>query len=289
MKVVITGANGQLGWELQRTEPSDISSYFLHSKELDICNTVAVRKTIGAINPQVIVNCAAYTAVDKAEQEKEMAFAVNSQGAANIAEVARHNGARLIQMSTDFVFNGKKSQPYLPEDIPNPICVYGASKLDGEKRVAAIHSAHTIILRTAWLYSSQGNNFVKTMLRLMRERDHLYIVSDQVGTPTWAHGLAETIWKFVEMPLNGIFHWTDSGVASWYDFAVAIQEEALQIGILENEIPITPIMTKEYHAPAKRPTFSVLDKTSTRKILGYISPHWRVCLREMLKDVKSEV
>jgi dTDP-4-dehydrorhamnose reductase len=227
--------------------------------------------------------------VDKAEKDQKAAFATNSTGVFNLAEAAKKSQARFIHISTDFVFDGSKSAPYLPSDQPNPTGVYGASKLAGEEQVRAILAGNYVILRTAWVYSSHGNNFVKTMLRLMRERDRLGVVADQVGTPTWAGGLAQAVWLLAgHAALTGIFHWTDAGVASWYDFAVAIQEEAMQLGLLHKEIILSPIRTEDYPTPARRPPFSVLDKTSTWQALKYSAPHWRVNLRKMLKELFGE-
>ena len=236
----------------------------------------------------IIINAAAFTAVDKAEQEVENAYAVNASGALHIAEAARKYSCQLVHISTDFVFDGRKSSPYLPKDKPNPLGVYGKSKLEGEQRVRGVLGKEALILRTAWLYSAHGNNFVKTMLRLMQERDYVSVVTDQVGTPCWARGLAETIWNLVQRKAKGILHWTDAGVASWYDFAVAIQEEALTVGILEKMIPIRPINTQDYLTPAPRPGYSVLDKTATWKVMQNNEPlHWRANLRYMLKELKG--
>lgn len=286
MKVLITGRNGQLGWELQRTVPKEWQIIALQSEALDITDPDAVQQSVSKYAPRLIINASAYTAVDKAEEEKVKAFAVNANGAANLAKAAKKQGARFIHISTDFVFDGKKSQPYLPKDKPKPTGVYGASKLEGEQKVSATLD-NSLIIRTAWVYSSHGNNYVKTMLNLMDERDELNIVADQVGTPTWANSLAEAIWKFASKPeLKGVYHYTDSGIASWYDFAVAIQEEALRFGIIEKDIPIKPIRTQDYPTPAKRPAYSVLDKTDTWKALNHIAPHWRTNLRNMLKEFK---
>ena len=287
MKVALFGQNGQLSWELQRTIPKSFELVVIGSSDCDICNKDAVQDIVIETNPDIIINGAAYTAVDLAEQEEEKAFAVNSGGAANLAEIAVESSARLVHISTDFVFDGKKSSPYLPGDIPNPICVYGASKLEGERNIARILTDKALVIRTSWLYSAHGNNFVKTMIRLMSDRDSLSIIADQVGTPTCAKGLAETIWIALQKDLVGIHHWTDSGVASWYDFAVAIYEEATLLGMLDKEIEILPIRAENYPTPAKRPAYSVLDKNSISSAVGLIAPHWRVNLRKMLAEVKG--
>lgn len=286
MKVVITGAGGQLGKELCCSSPVGVDFQAFTASELDIVDQAAVYETIGALKPDLIINTAAYTDVDRAESESATAYAVNSDGVGFLAEAARKTGARLIHISTDFVFDGRGCRPYLPADKPAPLGVYGASKWSGEKRLAALLS-DSLIIRTSWLYSGHGRNFVKTMLRLMNERRELGVVSDQIGTPTWARELAIGIWRSVDLGIAGTHHWTDSGIASWYDFAVAIYEEAQILGILQNEISIKPIRTRDYPTPARRPSYSVLDKDSMVDRLNYIPPHWRVNLRKMLRDYRE--
>jgi dTDP-4-dehydrorhamnose reductase len=254
---------------------------------LDITVAIAVEQFVSVLKPDVIINAAAYTAVDKAESEVELAYAVNQYGVAHLAKAAAKHEARLIQVSTDFVFDGRHSTPYRPDDQPNPLGVYGASKLAGEK--AAIELCNdVVIVRTAWVYSSHGHNFVKTMLKLMAERESLSVVDDQIGTPTWARNLAEVIWKICLQPdIKGIYHYTDAGVASWYDFACAIQEGALSLGLLERQIPISPIPSSAYPTPAKRPAYSVLDKQPLLTLLNYDVIQWRRALRSMLSELQS--
>ena len=288
MKTIITGAEGQLGWELQRTAPEGWQIIALSRAELDITDSAAVASVFERYRPDLVINTAAYTAVDKAEKEKDKAHRVNVDGAAHIARSAEKSSARLIHLSTDFVFDGTKSQPYLPGEKPNPVSVYGMSKLLGEQSVMAETARKALILRTGWVYSSHGSNFVKTMLRLMTERENIRVVADQVGTPTWARGIAEAIYQFTSnTDIHGIYHWTDAGVGSWYDFAEAIQEEGHQLGILPNPIPIIPVRTEDYPTAARRPPYSVLDKTATWEILGYTAPHWRKSLQLMLKEFKA--
>lgn len=287
-KVLITGAAGQLGWELQRTAPIGVTLVALDSDGLDITNRQSVMSYVSTEQPTLIINAAAYTAVDKAENEAIAAYAVNRDGPAHLAEAAASVNARLIHISTDFVFDGSQSHPYRPDDATSPLGVYGASKLAGEQAVLD-SAANSMILRTAWVYSVHGNNFVKTMLRLMAERDQLGVVADQVGTPTSAHGLATLIWQLAYQPeIRGIHHWTDLGVASWYDFAMAIQEEALTIDLLTREIPIRPIATSDYPTPARRPAYSVLDKQSLFTAGLGNACHWRVALRRMLAELKAQ-
>ena len=199
-----------------------------------------------------------------------------------LADNARRIGARFVHVSTDFVFDGRSGIPYAPDAEPNPLGVYGRTKLEGER--LAGHGA--LIIRTAWVYAPTGGNFVRTMLRLMAERPEVRVVADQIGTPTYAPGLAAALWALAEKGVTGIHHHTDSGAASWYDFAVAIQEEALAIGLLDTAAPVIPIATAEFPTPARRPHFSVLDKRSTIAALGAPAPHWRVNLRHMLNEVK---
>ncbi|MDX1764576.1 MAG: dTDP-4-dehydrorhamnose reductase [bacterium] len=289
MKVLIAGAQGQLGWELQRTVPPHIECIAPEEKDFDITDPGIVDQTVAQWEPDVVVNAAAYTAVDKAEEEENLAYRINADGAAHLARVSTERKARLIHISTDFVFDGNQSTPYLPTDTPSPLNVYGASKLKGEEEVAAITDGQALIFRTAWVYSVRGNNFVKTMLRLMAERQRISVVADQIGTPTWANELAKVIWQvFNRTDLSGIYHWTDAGVASWYDFAVAIQDEALARGMLERPITVQPIGTSDYPTQAKRPPYSVLDKGATWAVLGYTGLHWRTALQQMLKDLKEE-
>ncbi len=285
LRVLVTGAGGQLGWELQRSCPASVELHPMTSAELDITDAQAVMDKLQAAQPHWIINAAAYTAVDKAESEPERAHAVNEHGVRHLAEAARAVGARMAHVSTDFVFNGERGHPYQPGDATAPLGVYGASKLAGEQGVRTVLGDHALILRTAWVYSTHGHNFVKTMLRLMSERDQLGIVADQIGSPTWAHGLAQALWQAIALNLHGIHHWTDAGVASWYDFACAIFDEARALGLLERDTIIRPIRTKDYPTPARRPSLSVLEKTATWQALGITAPaHWRTQLRSMLNE-----
>jgi dTDP-4-dehydrorhamnose reductase len=284
--ILLTGANGQLGWELKRSaEQVGHSLQAFDRQTLDITDPAAVNAAMEAARPNVIINAAAYTAVDRAEQEPQQAYAVNRDGAANLARAAQACGALLIHVSTDFIFEGAQGAPYRVDDEPRPQGVYGASKLAGERAVREVVGKEALIVRTAWVYSAHGSNFVKTMLRLMRERDELRVVDDQIGSPTWAQGLAHCIWRALDQGLTGTYHWTDTGAASWYDFAVAIQEEGLQLDLLNRQIPIRPIPSSEYPTPAKRPSYSVLDKSATWRALEDTAPHWRASLRAMLSEL----
>lgn len=283
MKVLLTGANGQVGRALQATAPAGAVVIATDIGELDICDGAAVAALVAREQPDIIFNAAAFTAVDRAETEEALAQRLNADAVAHLADAARDCGALLAHISTDFVFDGRSGSPYPPAAAPNPLSAYGRTKLAGER--AAGEDA--LILRTAWVYSVDGGNFVKTMLRLMAERDELRVVADQIGTPTLATGIATTLWALAGARRTGIFHHTDSGAASWYDFAVAIHEEALAQGLLSRPIRIVPIATEDYPTPARRPAYSVLDKRATIAAIGAPAPHWRNNLRVMLKELKA--
>jgi dTDP-4-dehydrorhamnose reductase len=284
--VLITGAAGQLGYELQRTVPSGVTVLAVDIAQLDLTNSAAVTAFIATHRPSVVINGAAYTAVDRAEEQPTIAHAVNVDAAASLATAAKQHDARMIQISTDFVFGPSTGVPRRTDDTPAPQSVYGQTKLDGERAVLDTLGRRALVVRTAWLYSAHGANFVKTMLRLMAERDELRIIADQIGTPTWANSLARTIWAAVAAPhVAGVLHWTDAGVASWYDFAVAIQEEGIARKQLTRAIPVHAISSAEFPTPAKRPAYSVLDKSDTMRALNVVPTHWRVNLRHMLDEL----
>lgn len=282
MKALITGVNGQLGKELLAHAPTGWTCVAVDRAALDLSDAAAISRLVDAEQPDLVLNAAAYTAVDRAESEPILAHAINA-GAPAAFSKALAGAGRLVQVSTDFVFDGQRGHNYQPDDIRNPQSVYGASKAAGEDAAGD----EAIIVRTSWVYAAGGANFVRTMLRLMRERDELRVVADQIGSPTWAKGLATTIWGLAEKDTTGIWHHRDAGIASWYDFAVAIAEEAHAVGLLDRIPAIHPIATSEYPTPARRPAFSVLDVTATCEILGDISTHWRSNLRTMLKEEKA--
>jgi len=295
MKVLITGKGGQLAWELEQLAPKNVQLLSCSVQDLDITDVNQVNHTIEQFQPDIVINAAAYTAVDKAETDTDTAYAVNDLGSEYIALACKKVSAKLIHVSTDFVFDGTKTTPYQTDDLVHPINVYGASKLAGDIKVNDILGNQATIIRTAWVYSVNGNNFVKTMLRLMSEKDQLGIVYDQVGTPTWAKGLAEMIWALVaenqtistnsEKSLT--LHWTDAGVCSWYDFAVAIQELAIEKGMLAKAIPVRPIAASAYPTPAQRPSFSVIDKSTAEQASGVETTHWRQQLSAMMDELKE--
>lgn len=285
-RILVTGANGQLGQELQRAKPQGVELIAFGRQALDISDRSAVSHQVGEIRPDWIINAAAYTAVDKAESDEANAIAINVAGARNLAEAAADCGARLAHVSTDFVFDGCKSRPYLPDDQMNPVGVYGRTKRQGEDAVRAVVGDTALIVRTAWVYSARGNNFVKTMLRLMNERDAVGVIEDQVGTPTWAAELAKVLYLAIDKSLTGTYHWTDTGVASWYDFAVAIYEIGRSQGLLRRDVVINPIPTEAYPTPAARPAYSVLSKDAMRQATGYTGMHWRTALTNMMKELE---
>jgi dTDP-4-dehydrorhamnose reductase len=286
-KVLITGAAGQVGRALLDTVPGNFEAIACTHADLDIGASEAVRDCVGRHRPDVIINAAAYTAVDKAESEPEAAQRINSEGPGHVAAAARECNARVLHISTDFVFDGAASVPYRPDSATHPLSVYGRSKRDGEQTVLETLPERSTIVRTAWVYAASGANFLRTMLRLMRTNGAVRVVADQVGTPTAARSLAEALWRIAANPqIRGIHHWTDAGVASWYDFAVAIAEEGGALGLLPPGITVTPIATSEYPTPARRPSYSVLDKRSLAP-LGLAPIHWRQRLRAVLKEIPS--
>jgi len=284
MKILIVGSEGQLGRGLVAASPSRAKIVGHDIDTLDITDATLIEAVVAEIRPEIIFNAAAYTAVDRAERDEAAALAVNATAVGHLAKAARSVGASFVHVSTDFVFDGMSGVPYSPGAETAPLGVYGRTKLAGEK--AAGEDA--LIVRTAWVYAPIGGNFVRTMLRLMGERSEVRVVSDQIGTPTYAPGLAAALWTLAERGAKGIYHYTDAGACSWYDFAVAIQEEALSVGLLEKSVPVIPINASEYPTPAKRPHFSVLDKASTFALLGSPTPHWRVNLRKMLAEIAQQ-
>jgi dTDP-4-dehydrorhamnose reductase len=287
VKVLITGAGGQVGQALVSSAPTHYQLIPCVHADLDVADERAVQACIRSRSPAVIVNAAAYTAVDRAEAEPDQAQRINSDAAFYLARAARAVGARLVHISTDFVFDGRSSVPYRPEATTRPLNRYGLSKRAGERRVLRALPDQSVVLRTSWVYAPRGRNFVATMLRLMREGRAVRVVTDQVGTPTAARSVAEAIWHIIGRPgLRGVHHWTDAGVASWYDFAVAIAEEAPRLGLLPAAGAVEPIPTSAYPTPARRPPFSVLDKSSLLAH-GLIAMHWRTRLRTVLQEFRN--
>ena len=281
-KVLVTGANGQLGSELKRTVLQNYEYIFTDIAELDLLNREELEQFVIENCVSCIVNCAAYTAVDKAESEVEKAESVNIQAVRHLAEICREHKVKLIHISTDFVFDGNANSPYKEHCTTNPLSVYGRTKLEGEQALGRL-LPDSIIIRTSWLYSSYGSNFVKTILRLGSERDELGIIFDQLGTPTYAYDLACCIVEIINSGLHqhGIYHYSNEGMASWYDFAVNILDIA---GIA---CKVKPIPGTQYPTPAARPAYSIMDKTKIKQDFGITIPYWRDSLVACLGKMKS--
>lgn len=286
VKAIVFGAGGQVGKALLTTCPTGTSAIGLARADADIADRDAVAKAIAQHAPDIVINAAAYTAVDKAETEHDAAFLINTVAAGHVAEEATKAGARVIQISTDFVFDGQSSSPYAPDAAIAPLGVYGTSKAEGEQRVRTA-APEALIVRTAWVYAANSANFVATMLRLMATGKPVRVVADQVGTPTHATSLARALWAMVAAGTSGTHHYTDAGVASWYDLAVATGELAHRHGLLPSHPEIAPIRTADYPTPAVRPAYSVLDKTSAWAIPGVSSRHWREELDRMFLELKA--
>ncbi len=280
MRVLITGANGQLGGALQRTAPAWADINAIDVEDVDLTDTAMLTARLVVEAPDLIINAAAYTAVDKAESDEALARAINSVAVATMVEAMASTGGKLVHVSTDYVFDGLSAQPYVPLAERNPQSAYGRTKAEGEDHLRP----EDLLVRTAWVYEAGGANFVRTMIRLMNEREELGVVADQVGAPTWATGLARTIWGLAERQATGTFHHCDDGRASWHEFAVAIAEEAHAAGLVTRIPTIKPITTADYPTPARRPAFSLLDCSATRAMLGDQPVAWRDHLRLMLEE-----
>ena len=279
MNILVTGSNGQLGNELRLLAPENAQHNFLFTdiEELDITNKTAVFDFVSLNKVEMIINCAAYTAVDRAESDEDVARLINALAVLNLGEAASETGAKIVHMSTDYVFNGKSYLPYKETDMPEPASAYGRTKLEGEQLLSEA-CPDAVIIRTAWLYSEFGNNFVKTMLRLGKERDSLNVVYDQIGSPTFAGDLAQTIMTIVNADkwVGGIYHFTNEGICSWYDFTCAIHQLA---GI---QCDVRPIRSEQYPTPTERPHYSVLDKEKIKATYGVSVPHWYDALQRCI-------
>jgi dTDP-4-dehydrorhamnose reductase len=282
--VLVTGGKGQLASCIKDISNGLIDYRFIYVDydELDITKKEEVNSFFKEENISYCINCAAYTAVDKAEEEKEIARSINCDGARNLAEACNQYNAKLIQISTDFVFDGKQSFPYRETDKVNPISVYGTTKLQGELAIARVLEKH-IIIRTSWLYSEHGNNFLKTMIRLGKDRDELRVIFDQIGTPTYAGDLATILVKIIREDIKkyGTYHYSNEGVASWYDFAKSIFDES------GTEVKLKPIKTEDYLTLAKRPAYSLMDKTKIKETFQIEIPYWRDSLKKSLCKLKN--
>ena len=289
--ILITGAKGQLGCTLARywsesglARNNEVNLYDMGRLDLTIASSV--EKELNSLKPRTILNTAAYTSVDDAETDQDAAFAINASAVGTLAGWVANNDCFMVHFSTDFVFDGSKSVPYLPTDNACPLSVYGLSKLAGEAALQLqLPDKHTII-RTSWLYSEYGKNFVQTMLRLMKQKDELGVVADQVGSPTSTHSLVALLLTTLGQEIKpGIYHWTDGASISWYEFAQAIQQEAIDQGLLRRKIPIKPLTTEEYSATAVRPQYSVMDRSKTLSDIGMQPTDWQQELRLVIKRI----
>lgn len=289
-KVLVTGAKGQVGSELVKAAPAGFTVIGLASNDLDITNQQQVTAVMTQYKPDLIINAAAYTAVDKAESDVETAFAVNEKAVALLAQAAYDADIPLFHISTDYVFDGQASTPYKETDTVNPQSVYGASKLAGEQALERINAKH-IILRTSWVFGATGNNFVKTMLRLGKERDELSVVADQYGCPTSAKSIANVLWQLAEKYVSertlpwGVYHFSNSPACTWHEFACEIFEQAVKAGVLERKPIVHPITTAEYPTPAKRPAWSVLNSSKLMQTLPQTGFFWKSEISSILKRV----
>ena len=287
MKFLVTGADGQLGTELcKRLGTAGHEPIAFTHRDADFTQIEALREAVRGQHADWVINCAAHTQVDKAETETDLAFAVNRDGARTLAEAVASYGGKLVHLSTDFIFDGAQSHPYREDDAANPLGVYGRSKWEGEQAVREVLPG-AVILRTAWVHGAHGHNFVKTILRLAAEREELAIVDDQIGSPSWTGDIADALHTLIEQDARGCYHFTNEGVASWYDFAVAIVAEAGALDFPLRVQRLRPIPTSAYPTPARRPAYSVLDKQKIRAALGRPIPHWRESLIKMLRELQS--
>lgn len=280
MRVLVTGANGQLGGALQHTAPAWADVNAIDVEDVDLTDSAMLTARLVVEAPDLIINAAAYTAVDRAESDEDRARAINAHAVATMVDAMAGTSGKVVHVSTDYVFDGTSPVAYRPDDARNPQSAYGRTKAEGEDCLRP----EDLLVRTAWVYEAGGSNFVRTMIRLMNERDELGVVADQVGSPTWATGLARTIWALAEKGATGTFHHSDDGAISWHQFAVAIAEEAQALGLIKRMPVIKPITTADYPTPAKRPAFSLLDCSATRAFLGDHAVPWRTNLRLMLEE-----
>jgi dTDP-4-dehydrorhamnose reductase len=281
--IAVIGKSGQLANELAQLSSAQHNILCFGRNEIELTNPGSIEALLVEHNITAVINACAYTAVDKAETDIENAFLLNETAVKNLAIVCYKHNCHLVNVSTDYVFKGDKGRPYLPKDEIAPTGIYGKSKLAGEQQLQTILPLNSTSIRTSWVYSIHGHNFVKTMIQLMNTKPELGVIADQIGSPTHAKGLATACLMASEARITGIHHYTDLGVASWYDFALAIQNAGLELGLITQKIPIKPINTEDYPTPAKRPHYSVLDKTSLQKVLPTLNfEHWQQELNNML-------
>ncbi len=293
MKILLTGSTGQIGHEIIKSRPVDIEIINLDRDQLDLSNYESCKKTVLKINPDWIINCGAYTAVDDAEKDTKLSNQINAYAPKAFTEIINEKNSNLLHISTDFVFDGKQSFPYEENQKRNPLCQYGRSKALGEELIESNleNVENATILRTSWVISPRGKNFILTMLKLHAEREEINVVSDQIGSPSSAFEIAKACWKIIELKkkekLPFILHWSDAGVASWFDLAVAVGDIAKELNMIDKIAIVNPISTSDYPTPAQRPKYSVLNTFNTAKLLKKKPIHWRKNLKDILYEYKK--
>jgi dTDP-4-dehydrorhamnose reductase len=287
MRALIAGSAGLIGTALRAQAPAAIEIIGLDLPELDITDAAAVQRAIEYYQPDIVLNAAGYLAVDKAETtHRAEVMRVNADGPRHLAQAIAHGTARMVHLSTNYVFSGRSSVPYQPGDAAEPVNMYGVSKLGGEVAVLEVLGARAAVVRTSWVHAAHGNSFLRTILKVLKERGTARVVDDQLGTPTAAQSIAGVDWRAALDPrISGLHHWTDAGVASWYDFAVAIAEEGVALGLLPDSVQVVPVATAEFPMPAARPAYGLMAKQATIAALGASPPHWRVNVRNTMRDI----
>ena len=286
MRALIPGSAGLIGTTLRAQAPDGYEVIGLDIAELDITDASAVQRAIDHYRPDLVINAAGYLAVDKAESDRDQCMRVNAEGPRHLAQALRPGTARMLHLSTNYVFDGKSGVPYQPGDPAQPVSVYGVSKRDGEAVVLQTLGERATVVRTSWVHASYGNSFLRTILKVLKERGTARVVDDQLGTPTSAQSIAAALWQVALNPaISGLHHWTDAGVASWYDFAVAIAEEGVALGLLPRGVTVVPVSTAQYPMVAARPAYGVMAKQATVAALGTAPPHWRDNVRKTMREI----
>lgn len=287
MRALIPGSAGLIGTTLRSQAPAGVEVIGLDLPELDITDAAAVQRAIDYYQPDLVLNAAGYLALDKAETTGRVeVMRVNADGPRHLAQAIAHGSARMVHLSTNYVFSGRSSVPYQAGDVAEPLSMYGVSKRDGEVAVLEILGERAVVVRTSWVHAAYGNSFLRTILKVLKERGTARVVDDQLGTPTRAHSIAGVVWRAALDPaISGLHHWTDAGVASWYDFAVVIAEEAVALGLLPESVTVVPVSTAEFPMVAARPAYGVMAKQATIAALGASPPHWRVNVRKTIEEI----
>ena len=286
MRALIPGSAGLIGTALRAQAPFEVEVIGLDLPELDITDAAAVQRAIEYYKPDVVLNAAGYLAVDKAESDRDECMRVNADGPRHLAQALVPGTARMLHLSTNYVFDGRSGVPYQPGDPAKPLSVYGVSKHGGEVAVLETLGERATVVRTSWVHARHGNSFLRTIFKVLKERGSARVVDDQLGTPTSAQSIADTLWRAALDPsIHGLHHWTDAGVASWYDFAVAIAEEGVALGLLPESVTVAPVSTAEFPMVAARPAYGVMAKQATVAALGVQPTHWRVNVRKTIQDI----